>query len=967
MVIKTIMVARIFSKRLFFFLSPFIMIIGFSSSAQCKDDLERVECHSEILKGELSNGFSYYIKPISNLQHEVQMTLIHKAGSNVENEQEFDFAHAIEHLAFKGTINFPDGILNSSIIQNTDSQEFLIDGSSGRRQTNYNFNIVDPKLSGLDAGLIWFRDITSDLALTNQNIESVRAEVREEFLEKNGLSLNKTTAKMAMYNRIFPCEKSPVDLLKFFDDFSVYDLKNFYRKWYRPELFTLVITGDINDPLFLEKRIKDTFNSLVPREGEKKLSQICDSLYNYGPGKFIVVNRRKDSTKAIQESKAELHLYFRNQSLDSWKKEEIVNKEIFEILYEVLANRLREAFQQYNYNPVLAYNLETFDLPGMEVTTTFKNGMGKETVEKIMIIVNQLRKHGVSSRELEKVKKYRFHELKGQYKDLNTYWRKEISDFVVKHEALPPQKSDSLFQIIENITIEQVNDLSRILFSEKEPQNIGIIAPEGHDALNHEEEEVRHWIADIYAQDVDPYNSPEVKRLLTLEQESNLNKKPIVPIGIKQSGAQEYLLGNGIKLVLKEEHSQDPEDPLPIDIHGFSLGGVEFLPEEERWSGYNAPRIVSNSGVNGLDKYEMNRILQDKNVLPGAVMPYIDYSEHGIYGRGDSKNMETIMELIYLFFTRPNENRMAFEDWLGSRKEQYLNFKGSLYVQDYQNNLRLKTGDPFLRTSLNRKSALKGREGYYSSKMTRFEDALDIYKRFFGNAQDFTFLITGEFNSDQILSLAQKYLGNLPTSRNRIVGKEKDELGVLPKLDTIFQEDYMMHNISYGTNYIVKTQNNFDWKEHLKVEALGEVIRQKLWNLRFKKGYGIYNANARGTYNLNMQRYEISTYLFCQPKDIDKLQNEISLIVSDIKASRIQPAELDAALDLLYYFRFSHRAHRVGVHLQRMFEHYRFNQPFVEEEKAEDFVKNLTVEDISEVAKKYLKPENLYQLVIKDY
>ena len=333
-----------------------------------------------------------------------------------------------------------------------------------------------------------------------------------------------------------------------------------------------------------------------------------------------------------------------------------------------------------------------------------------------------------------------------------------------------------------------------------------------------------------------------------------------------------------------------------------------------------------------------------------------------------SENIETMMQLVYLFFTNPNHSRIAFEDWKRQTSKDYIHFSGKIYTRDFYNTLRSITGDMSLPTTFNRKGTPGGTEGFHSIKKTDFDKAFNIYKSFFGDARDFTFIITGDFEIEQILPLAQKYLGNLSASNSRgTKNQARPELGEGPSLQILPNEgNYRMDNFSYGTIFIQQAKDAYDWQEHLRVEALGEVVRQKLWDLRFKKGYGIYSVSGRGQYNADLRRYEVETYLYCQPQDFPKLQKEIERIFSEIKEGIISPSELKPALDLVHYFNFSERAHLVGARIQKLYEHYRFNQPFVEQVKAEEYTRNLTIPDIVEVAREYLKKENFHELVIRE-
>ena len=75
------------------------------------------ELDRTIRKGTLPNGFSYFIKSIPKSEPKLYMRLYHSAGSTQEDPDQFDVAHGVEHLAYKPTKNFPQGVDNSKVIK----------------------------------------------------------------------------------------------------------------------------------------------------------------------------------------------------------------------------------------------------------------------------------------------------------------------------------------------------------------------------------------------------------------------------------------------------------------------------------------------------------------------------------------------------------------------------------------------------------------------------------------------------------------------------------------------------------------------------------------------------------------------------------------------------------------------------------------------------------------------------------
>lgn len=945
---------------------------SYNSTAQEKNaSIHSISLDKSIRYGRISNGLTYYIKPLPGSKERVQMRLIHKVGSNDEKEDERDFAHAIEHLAFKSTKKFPLGVENSAIFNRSGKGNYEADASSGPQSTNFQFNIHNSTPEGLRLGLLWFKEIAQNLELTKEDIERVRAEVREEFLGKVATNLNSSVATSKMYSRIFPCEQDEEGLLGHYEYFSPEKIRRFYLKWYHPKNLAVVIVGEIKDPSDLEKQIHSIFSELPPGapSGERRP---CDSLYFGRPPQFAVVQRKVDFNKLITDKSAEMHLIFRlpefQQRLSTIDKAK--RKFLLKMMVEILNERSREKTEQYGMSRPMVYDLFDQGKPSaLEIFFSLENGAGKKTIKNVVSIYHQLQEYGVQNPEFNRVKEKLLFNLNWVKENQPKYWLDQISGHFTKEQALPDNKREKMLKSLTEVNLKELNSFIKEKLA-KSPEDIGITAPVGHEALLYKEEEIRSFLTKAFKEPVEPYQIAETKKLLSDEEVERLDAASYLCKGIDKSGATEFIFNNGVKLVLLSKGIKGSSvNQSSIDLHGFRIGGAEFLPEEDYWSAVNAPGIILNSGVNGLNKFELNDFLDKHQLLFGGVAPYIDYSEHGIYGRAKSENLETMLQLVYLYFKKPNRNVLAFKDWKNNRIETYLNFSADLYATDFNNARRKASGDNYLPISNNTKHIPNGTINFLSLEKTEYDKAVDTYERFFNDAEGFTFLITGKFEIKKLLPLAQKYLGNLPGVARGKMGKLKKPFAFsegpsfqeLPNLGNL-----KMPNVSYGTSFILKPENTFDWKERLKIELLGEVVRQKMWNLRFKKGYGLYNVSARGKYNYDLKRYEISTYLFCQPQDYEILQEEVKNIYSEVKAGEISEEEFAGALELVELFNFSERAKRLGVEIQELYNHYRFNYPWVGLSKMKNFISEVDRQDLTEVANKYIKKENFHEFVIRN-
>lgn len=957
-------------------LSAVLLNFGFSGGAQEKFQTmsDSLPLDGSIRYGKLPNGFTYFIKPISEPQSNLFLRFYNKGGANQEDGNEVNLAHGVEHLAFKSTNKFPLGVLNSKRLEELGMGLFDMKASSGRSLTEYSFDAAPGDSAALDFGLEWFREIATGLKLTDKDIDQVRGELRGEYLDKRGDDLYGDSAINSMYSELFPCKADGSNYLELNKNFPSETVRDFYKDWYRPDLLALSVVGNVEDPDHLEKRIKDLFGNIISPEYPRKFKN-CDSLYYSRPPQFVAVERQSDPSKFIEDESAKIHLFFRNPEKHNklYKRSGIEGTIKFDLLVEIISDRLKEATNDYRAHDVVCYNLYKYkDMSsGMELLLSVENGQEERSLKGTIEVLHQLQTYGVSSSEWKRLKEEQLNHLRQTSGGVATYWIDEISKYYIYGEALPSGKDSYLQDWLEQFSLADFNEYVSS-FLEKKPEDIGIIAPTNHRILSYNEAEIRSWIEEVYQESIEPREVPEAPiALMEPTEVENLSTVEYVDNGVGRSGSRELVLDNGLKIVLKPLPSSYSDDAQKrIQVHGFSLQGAEGFPEENFSSAINSPAIVSKAGVNGMNRFQLNRFLSKTSLLPGSVSPYVDYQESGIYGVAALEDSEVMMQLIYLYFTRPNKDKSAFDFWKKQEYKHYINPSFTPMITDFHNAIRSHTGDNSIGSTLGRKT-FSGTRKYKSIEKTDLDWAYRIYKNIFGNAEDFTFIITGDFDIEQMLPLVQKYLGNLPNSNSsgKTASTKADvwELPQGPSFTVIPSPgNYKLENTGYEVKYIKEADDGGDWQEQLKIKALARIVTLQLLALRFEKGYGFYDVSTTGKYNAEMKRYEIGSYLFCRPEEFSSIRKEVKQVFSDIKAGSISPEEFESGVGLLYSLHNSKRIMQTREMIGKLYSHYRFNQPWVDPLEAERFVKSITVENIVQVARKYFRDENQLEFVMLD-
>lgn len=932
-----------------------------------QDEMEKGKqlLDSRIRYGKLPNGFTYFIKSVDSPESKTLMRLYNRTGPNQEDRDQKDFAHAIEHLAFKATDNFPFGIRNSARVDSLNMRKFDYRAYTGAKSVKYIFNAPTGDVNAFNTGLLWFKDIINGIKLNPADIDQIRGELLQEYISNVGNNFNDNYSQNMLYGNLFPCKEAKKDFANHLKNFKPESLRNYYINWYNPDLMAISIVGNI-DSKEVEEKIWESF-SKIPSIEKKKNHRDCDLEYYQQPPQFTIVEQGISSSESNHKNEVNIHLFFREANLlSSLERIDGVKRHFkLQMLASIINMRLKEkshydktfygsAGENYTYQRLP---------PHIEVILEVKNYNVKESLLKAVRELHKLEVFGIYQEEWNNLKETRIGNFDPVRPENANYWSEEIEKFYLYGEALPFNKQSYLKEWLSNFSLDEFNSYIREILG-GQPDDIGLMAPIGHEALLIKEKEIRTWIKQELKKEIEPYILPEVPQsLMSKRQVESLKEKAFIARREGKSGAFEFILKNGIKVVLESFDSPSHLNNNQIRIMGFSPLGANIFPGQYA-SAISAPEIIKSAGVNGYSRFEINQFLSKTSILPNSISTYIDLEEAGIRGRADVKDLEVLLQIIYLHFTKPNRNQLAFKEW---KKEEHERLSRNNIDIDFNNAIREKTGDHYLDGGLGYRIPT-GTKRLENSDKANLDDSYSIYQKIFGNPQNFTFLVSGDFNIDSVQPLIIKYLGNIPSvatvKKPSNIKEENNFLPPGPLYKLIRTPDSQQSRyIKYCVNFIENVDNVIDWKEHLKVEFLGAVATSKVWKLRFEKKYSLYDLGVSGKFNNDKKRYEIISVFNCVPSEFSAIRQEYKQIVDELKKGVITSNEFKEGFKKMEQLHSIERANLPSVREQKLYKHYRFGYPWVSHEELEKYIKSLTIQDIAGAAKKYLQEKNLYEFV----
>ena len=265
------------TSKLKFSLLLCFSILGLNSFAQITTT---VPISKAVKTGVLENGMTYYIMHNEEPKDRASFYFVQNVGAILENDSQNGLAHFLEHMAFNGLKNYPgknmlDYLEKNGILFGRD-----INAYTAQDETVYNLsNIPVAREALLDSTLLVLHDWSGGLLLEGKEIEAERGVIHEEWRTRRTAQFrlrNKTNPVMLNYSKY--ADRDVIGSLDVIDHFEHSAIRDYYKKWYRPNLQAVVIVGDI-DVDKMEAKVKALFSEIpMPKNAaERTFAKVDDS------------------------------------------------------------------------------------------------------------------------------------------------------------------------------------------------------------------------------------------------------------------------------------------------------------------------------------------------------------------------------------------------------------------------------------------------------------------------------------------------------------------------------------------------------------------------------------------------------------------------------------------------------------------------------------------------------------------
>lgn len=902
---------------------------------------EIIPLDPSIKTGKLPNGFTYYIRKNVEPKNRVQLYLVNKVGSILENDDQQGLAHFTEHMGFNGTKNFPKNDLVNYLQKAGVRFGADLNAYTSFDETVYQLPIPSDDPEILKNGIQIMRDWAQDATLDPSEIDKERGVVLEEKRLGKGAQQRLQDKYLPMiFNNSRYSSRLPIGTEEVLKNFTPATIQQFYKDWYRPDMQALIVVGDI-DVNAMEATIKAKFSDL--RNPAKPRPRTSYAIPLINKNQFMVVTDKEFPVTVAQ-------ILIKHPESKLITKTDYRNSIVRSLFNQMVAARFSELSKQAD-PPFLqgGANIGGF-LAGLDVYNAFvvaKPGELERGFKAVLTETERIQRFGFTQTELDRAKQSYMTNMESALKEKDKTSSDQLVNEYVRNfldqEASPgiAYEYELAQTFISGINLQDVNQLSKKYITDVN-RDVIIMGPEkDRDGLP-DETTVNAWINNVNQENLTAFvdqvsDKPLLDKKLPGGKITSENK-------IAELGITELRLSNGVRVVLKPTDFKNDE----ISFTAFSPGGSSLYSDADYQSAVYATTIVRSGGIADFNPVQLPKLLTGKKVSVG---PYISERSEGISGSVAPKDLETALQLTYLYFTNPRKDPDIFKGIIAQ-------LKGGLANRENDPNSVFADSVSAILGSYNIR-----RTGPSLKKVEQInlDRAFEIYKDRFADASDFTFTFVGNFDLEAIKPLLEQYLGSLPSTNRKESAKDlgiKIPAGKIDKKVYKGQEPKASTRLVFSGDYIYNETNNN------QLDALAEVLSIKLIErLREDEG-GVYGVGARASYSkLPQGRYSITITFGSAPENVEKLINSTLDEINKIKQNGPQ------AVDIEKFIAEETRTTETQLKDNGFWLGYLNNQLQNEEDPKQVLtylasLKELSPESLKAAAIKYLSGNNYIRLVL---
>lgn len=722
--------------------------------------LQQLPVDTAVRIGKLPNGLTYYIRHNEYPKGQADYYIVQNVGSILEEDNQRGLAHFLEHMCFNGTTNFPGSKLRDWLESIGVKFGANLNAYTDVDETVYNItNVPTARESVQDSCLLILHDWANDLTLDPEEIEKERGVIHEEWRKDN---VGQRRIIENILPTIYPTSKYghrlPIGTMEVVDNFPPQALRDYYEKWYRPDLQGIVVVGDI-DVDRIEGKIKEMFTSIeMPENPAERV--------------FEPVPDHKGTIYAMGSDPEQKTLMAQMMFISDQLPAEMKNTPIFlaqQYIQSMISSMINNRLEEISSKPDSPFAGAGAYIGGFFMSRKVKDALtaGVLAKEKDIIVPLQsvyrellrAQRGGFTQSEYERARNEYLSGLERVYNNRATrensaYVREYLGNFK-DHEPIPGIEVEwpLIQQLAMSLPLQAINQTMAQAIT---PDNrvLLVFSPEGEGYSLPTEQALADALAAVDAETIEAFVD-EVK------SEPLIPSDPVAGTVVNSTddskwGTTEWTLSNGAKVIVKTTKFKEDE----ILFSAYAKGGTANFSDSYTNSLLFLPISMRSYGLGSYTNTDLNKYTAGKQA--SLYMSFEDYARY-MGGSATPKDLPTLMELIYMGF----KDVEWTEDEFAALQKAYSGIlsnqeKSPEYI--YEKNLMEALYESPRHHALNSANI----------EAASLSQTIEIAHAMTANAADWTFIFVGNVDPAVLRPLVEKYIASLPGDAKTAVKEVKD-------------------------------------------------------------------------------------------------------------------------------------------------------------------------------------------------
>lgn len=893
------------------------------------DDVVPVD--PQITIGMLPNGMRYYIRRNQVPQGRAELRLVVNAGSVLEDEDQRGLAHFVEHMAFNGTLHFP-GLDVVNFMQSLGMRFGAhVNANTSFDETVYQLQIPTGNPAVIDRALLALEDWAHNVTFDSREIEKERGVILEEW--RLGLGAGERIS-----NKQFPlllkgsryADRLPIGTPEIIRNANPDRLRQFYSDWYRPDLMAVVAVGDF-DKAAVEALIRSHF-AAIPTTLSPKPRPMYAVPAASGTAYAVITDPEATSTVIDVSVRMPARRFL---TIGDYRRS-IVDR----LFAAMLSARLNEIANSPNApflraqtdRGLLVRTAEVTSLVALVPPAGVERGLTSLFTE-----INRAARFGFTQTEMNREKLntqlYLQQAMAERDKSASGPFADEFVRNFIHNEPIPGiiYEYGLSQRFTPQITLAEVNALAKEWVPDRN-RLVVVSAPEKDRATLPTETRMAAVIRTAEGAATTAYvdtvsNQPLLARppMAGAVAATNTNE----PLGLT-----EWRLSNGARVVLKPTTFKQDE----ILFRAISPGGTSLASDQDFIPAATAAEVVEESGLATFRTVDLQKVLAGTTA---TVRANIGSTEEGLAGGASSRDLETMFQLIYLRFTAPRSDPVAF----GVLKEQ---LKVALANQ---RSMPETVFDEALTAALTQNHPRAQPLTPERLDQMNLDKSLAFYKDRFADASDFVFVFVGSFDVATMRPLVEKYIASLPALRRMEMPRD---VGMHPPAAVVDKE--VRAGIEPRSQVSIVFSGPFQNDEQHRViaSAMADMLGGNLQRTLREDLGGTYGVSVEPNFQKRpTEEYRITISFACDPARTTALVDAAFRVIDTFKAlgpsaSQVADARAGLARD------FETNSQRNDYLLNRILFKYEYGEDVADVFNPRKYYDQVTAGAIRDAARMYL-------------